>query len=413
MELYLPIILDGATGTQLARKGYDGKVCAEKWTCEHPESVMWLHGAYAEAGSDIVYAPTFQANEAKLAEAGLGGQTAEINKTLVGLSKKAVSGKSYVAGDISPIGRFIEPFGDSSFDEIYDVYLEQIRAQEEAGVDLYAVETQMTVPEARAAFLAARDTSDKPVLVSFTCNEKGKTLTGTDVTAALVIFQAMGAAAFGLNCSAGPDMVLEQIKRLSEYNEVPLIAKPNAGLPEIVDGKTVYNCPPEEFASYAERFAACGVGLFGGCCGTTEEHIAALYEATRDVEIKRPVLLSDRFPGQLVGATEKRVWLLPEGTRCECWLDCGEDIEDAIDAAMKDEPVIIGIRISSEDELERFGKVQGLIDAPLCIEADDAVLLDSALRLYQGICMYRSSLDKAAAEKIARRYGAIREEVRG
>lgn len=184
MELYLPIILDGATGTQLARKGYDGKVCAEKWTCEHPESVMWLHGAYSEAGSDIVYAPTFQANEAKLAEAGLGGQTAEINKTLVGLSKKATCGKSYVAGDISPIGRFIEPFGDSSFDEIYDVYLEQIRAQEEAGVDLYAAETQMTVPESRATFLAAKAMKAaldilRPRLVSESTEPLGRACIGT------------------------------------------------------------------------------------------------------------------------------------------------------------------------------------------------------------------------------------------
>ena len=204
-------------------------------------------------------------------------------------------------------------------------------------------------------------------------------------------------------------MVLKQIKRLAELNEIPLIAKPNAGLPEIIDGKTVYNCPPEEFASFVPELAANGVGIFGGCCGTTEDHIAALYKVTRDIEIKNPILVEDRFPGMLVGATEKKVWMLPEGSVCEYWLDCDASIETKLDDALEAKTEVLGIRIADEASLAIFEKIQGLISLPLCIEADDAAVLDRALRLYQGIAMYRSALDEVTASEIANLYGAIRE----
>ena len=214
MELYFPIILDGANGTELQKRGFDGSVCTETWVLEHPEVMQQIQIECVEAGSDVVYAPTFGANRVKLEENGIFNQVADYNKRLVAVSKEAVGGKALIAGDIATTGKFLAPVGDVTFDELYEIYYEQALALEEAGVDMYAIETIMTVPDARAALLAVRDVSDKPVIVSFTCDEKGRTLTGSDVLAALVIMQGMELDVFGLNCSTGPDEMVKQAERL-------------------------------------------------------------------------------------------------------------------------------------------------------------------------------------------------------
>ncbi|MBR4090584.1 MAG: homocysteine S-methyltransferase family protein, partial [Mogibacterium sp.] len=192
MELYFPLILDGANGTELQKRGYYGSKCTEAWVLEHPEVMKQLQKEYIEAGSDIVYAPTFGANRVKLEENGFFNMVKDFNKRLVEISKEAAAGKALVAGDIATSGKFLAPLGDISFSELYDMYHEQAEAMEEAGVDMFVIETIMTVPDARAALLAVKDVSDKPVLVSFTCDENGRTLTGSDVRAALVIMQGMG-----------------------------------------------------------------------------------------------------------------------------------------------------------------------------------------------------------------------------
>ena len=279
IPLSTPILLDGATGTQLQQRGMPQGVCTETWVLEHPEALLDLQRAYVEAGSQVLMAPTFGANRANLAHHGITGKTAELNRALVALSKQAAGGRALVAADLSPTGLFIPPFGETPFDELVDIYVEQARACEEAGADLFVVETTMTMPEARAAVLAVKSVSDKPVWVTFTCDENGRTLSGTDVLAALIVMQGLGVSAFGLNCSTGPETMLEQLERLTPYATVPLIAKPNAGLPETEDGRTVYRCPPEEFVRYVDKMAAAGVRIFGGCCGTTPEHIAALKQA--------------------------------------------------------------------------------------------------------------------------------------
>ena len=171
-------------------------------------------------------------------------RTAEYNRRLAALSQEAAAGRAWVAGDIAPTGLFLAPLGEASFEELVDIYTEQAAGLEEAGVDLYAIETMMTLSDARAAVLAVRSMSDKPIFVSFTCDPTGRTLTGTDVAAALTVLQGMGVSAFGLNCSAGPAQMLPLLQRLREYARVPLLAKPNAGMPEIVDGRAVYDCPP-------------------------------------------------------------------------------------------------------------------------------------------------------------------------
>lgn len=443
MELYFPLILDGANGTELQNRGYTGDVLTETWVLEHPEVMEQLQREYVEAGSNVVYAPTFGANRVKLEENGLFNQAADYNRRLVEISREAAGDKALVAGDIATTGKFLAPLGDLTFDDLYDIYLEQASALEEAGVDMYAIETIMSVPDARAALLAVREVSDKPVLVSFTCDENGRTLTGTDVCAALVILQGMEIDAFGLNCSSGPDGMLTQFRRLGEFAKVPLAVKPNAGLPQVVDGKTVYDCPPDEFAGYAQDFADAGAVMFGGCCGTGPDHIGALSAAVGKTGV-RPLgrvtgeAGSDALPDDasaaargplnagatsckdlsadagrdaeddvIICATEKDVFRLRRGAKADRLIDCGADLEDQIRAENKSGAEVIAVRISSGADIDEFEGAQYAVRKPLCIVCDDAALLEEALRLYQGRALYAGSLTDAELEPLARKYGLI------
>ena len=404
MELYYPLILDGANGTELQKRGYDGSICAEAWVLAHPDVMIQLQREYIDAGSNVIYAPTFGANRVKLEENGIFNQVKDFNKRLVAISKEAAAGRALVAGDIATSGKFLAPLGDVTFDDLYDIYHEQAEAIEEAGADLFVIETIMTVPDARAALLAVKDVSDKPVIVSFTCDEKGKTLTGTDVQAALVIFQGMGADAFGLNCSTGPAEMLMQAKRLSGLAEIPLSIKPNAGLPEVVDGSTVYDCPPDEFVSFTDGFTENGAALFGGCCGTCPDHIAAIRKALGGFRLRKP---AGHDGGSIVCATEKDVYVLEPGIEPGEILDCSPGLEDRLRSANKGDSRIITLRISSPADLDEFEQAQYTIRKPLCLVCDDAKLLDRALTVYQGRALYAGSLSDEELLPMVKRYGLI------
>jgi 5-methyltetrahydrofolate--homocysteine methyltransferase len=404
MELHFPIILDGATGTQLQKRGYAGGQCAEEWVLKHPESITAIQQDYVSSGSQIVYASTFGANRVKLEENGIFNQVQDYNTRLAALSKKAVDGRAWVAGDIAPTGKFLAPMGDTSFDELVDIYTEQARALEEAGVDLFVVETMMTLPEARAAVLAVKSVSQKPVFVTFTCDQNGKTLTGTDVTAALLVMQGMGVDAFGLNCSVGPEDMLVQLKRLSEYAEVPLIAKPNAGMPEVVNGETVYRCTPEEFAVCVPEFAAAGVAIFGGCCGTEAGHIQVLSTSANQTEFKRP---APKHPELLPLATEKLPALQPVDVHVDTILACSDKLGEALEEELENAHPVVAIRIDTEEELDNFADNQYAITKPLCLVCNDAAILEQALRLYQGRCMYEGTLTETELLPLSRKYGLV------
>ncbi|MBR1987397.1 MAG: homocysteine S-methyltransferase family protein [Mogibacterium sp.] len=404
MELYFPLILDGANGTELQKRGYDGSKCTEAWVLEHPEVMKQLQKEYIEAGSDIVYAPTFGANRVKLEENGFFNMVKDFNKRLVEISKEAAAGKALVAGDIATSGKFIAPLGDISFSELYDMYHEQAEAMEEAGVDMFVIETIMTVPDARAALLAVKDVSDKPVLVSFTCDENGRTLTGSDVRAALVIMQGMGIDAFGLNCSTGPAEMLEQAKRLRDLAEVPVAIKPNAGLPKTVNGETVYDCPPDEFVKHTKEFAELGAGLFGGCCGTGPEHIAKIAPELKDFELRKP---DPQYRDKIVCATEKDVFILEPGIEAGEIIECGPDLEDQIRKANKSDSQIITVKINCEPDIDEFEAAQYAVRKPLCIVCEDAALLNDALAVYQGRALYAGSLSDEELAPLVRRYGLI------
>lgn len=412
MEIYCPVILDGATGTELQKRGYDGSVAAEQWVIEHPDAIKDIQSGYIDAGSNIVYAATFGANRVKLEEHGLFSKVDEYNKKLVAISKENVAGRAFIGGDISPSGLFLAPTGDTPFEELVDVYKEQAKALDEAGVDLFAVETMMTVADARAAILAIREVSEKPIFVTFTCDIHGKTLTGSDMTAVLLIMQGMGAAAFGLNCSYGPKEILEQCRNMSEYAEIPLIAKPNAGQPKIVDGKAVYDLSPDDFVAYYEDFIDAGVGYFGGCCGSTKEHVAALAKRAKEGK-ERFVKPVNKYKDMLNLASEKKAFILPRDIKVDTVLDCDDSFEDSLAELMaKDEwkvsdgfDKVLGIRLSSEESTDYLADAGYMLDAPVCFFCENEELLEAALRVYQGRAMYEGNLDEKVLERLSDMYG--------
>jgi len=278
MQLFdrLPLILDGATGTELQKRGYTPDRCYEQWILENPDKLVDLQQAYVRAGSNIIYAPTFGANRIVLGKYGLGDWVREFNLRLVELSQKAASGMALVAGDIAPAGEPLEPYGEMSKDRLFEIYSEQVSALEEAGVDLFAVETQMSGEEAEIAVSAIRSLSDKPVFLSFTCNAAGRSLYGEKFTDLLEDAQELGVSAFGINCCGDFELLGRLVRELSAAARIPLIAKPNAGIPKIVEGKPFYALTPEEFSSKMLELKDLGASVLGGCCGTNAQHIAAM-----------------------------------------------------------------------------------------------------------------------------------------
>lgn len=367
MEMQFPVILDGATGTELQKRGFTGDMSAEQWVLEHPESILEIQRKYVASGSNVLYAPTFGGNRQKLEERGIFNRTEEMNKALAQLSKQAAG-------------------------------------LEQAGVDLYVIETMMTLTDARAAVLAIRSMSKKPILVSFTCDESGKILSGTDVVAALSVMEGMGVSAFGLNCSAGPEQMLLQLQRLHKYARVPLIAKPNAGMPEIVNGEAVYNCPPEEFVALVPEMLKAGVALFGGCCGTTEEHIAALKAALKDAEYVRP---APECLDLLPAATEKEAFFLPADATHGAVLTADGDLEDKLSDAMDDEWPMVALKLASWADVDALADYQYMIRKPLCLICDDTELLEAGLRAYQGRALYEGNLTEDALAPLVEKYGLL------
>ncbi|MBN1382018.1 MAG: homocysteine S-methyltransferase family protein [Deltaproteobacteria bacterium] len=269
------MILDGAMGTELQKKGMPVGVCPELWCLEHPEAVSDIHTAYKKAGADVVYTATFGGNRIKLAEYGLTN-VREMNKKLARLAKKAVGKDTLVAGDISSTGLFVDPFGPLAFEEAVDIYKEQVQGLIEGGVDLFVIETMIDIQETRAALLAVKETAPYFTLVTMTYEKEGRTLNGTDPLTALITLQSLGADAVGCNCSTGPEDMVAIIAAIKPYAKVPLVVKPNAGMPRLEGNQTIFDMDARSFASFGPKLAAAGANIIGGCCGTTPEFIRRL-----------------------------------------------------------------------------------------------------------------------------------------
>ncbi len=277
------VLMDGATGSNLRKAGMPVGVCTEQWVLEHPEIIVELQRAYAEAGSRIVYAPTFSANRISLAMHGLQDRLAELNTELAKLTKKTVAeartggDRVYVAGDVTTTGKMLEPRGDVTYQELYEVYQEQIRVLCDAGVDLIGAETLMSVEEAQVILDAAQSVCDLPVLCTLTLEADGNALFGGNAVELVETLQEMGASAVGLNCSVGPDQLESVVASMKSVARIPVVAKPNAGMPVMDEqGMAHYSMGPEQFAASMMRLVDAGAQIIGGCCGTDPGYIGEL-----------------------------------------------------------------------------------------------------------------------------------------
>ena len=270
-------LMDGATGSNLMKAGMPRGVCTEQWVLEHPDAILALQSAYKAAGSDMVYAPTFCANCIALSGYGLQDDVSRMNRELVALRKKAVGSGVLVAGDMTTTGKPADPEDSDGYQQLLDAYREQAEALISAGADLIGVETMMGVNECVAAIEAIRSLGDIAVICTLSVQSDGKCYFDGSVFEAAEILEALGADAIGVNCSTGPDQLESVIRTLKNTCTLPIIAKPNAGMPKISDsGEAVYSMESGEFAQHMERLVEAGASLIGGCCGTTPEFIEAL-----------------------------------------------------------------------------------------------------------------------------------------
>lgn len=423
------IVLDGATGTNLMAAGMPIGVCPEAWVMEHQDVLYDLQNAYVKAGTNIVYAPTFTGNRIKLEEYGLEDRIEEINTELVRLSKRAVDGKALVAGDMTMTGKQLFPLGDLMFEELVDVYKEQASILDHAGADLFVVETMMSLQECRAAVIAIKEVSDLPIMVTLSYNEDGRTLFGTPPETAVVVLQSLGVDAIGINCSTGPMEMVELVEKMAQYSTVPILAKPNAGLPELEDDKTVYKMTPQEFADAAVALVNAGASIVGGCCGTTPEHIKALSDAVRELPIRKPlerhrrILASERknveidLDGGFIVVGER---INPTGKK-KLQAELKEGKLDLVrQMAMEQEEngakiLDINMGMNGIDEKEMMKsviyEVSSTVDCPLCIDSSHVDVIEEALKIYPGRALINSiSLESEKIEKllpVAAKYGAM------
>ena len=423
-----PLLLDGATGTELQNRGMPAGVSPELWCIENPNVIGSIHSDYARAGSDVVYACTFGANRLKLGQYG-ERDVRSVNRRLAIIARESVRGKALVAGDIGPTGHFIQPFGEVGFEEAVAIFKEQVRGLLEGGVDCFVIETMMDIQEARAALIAVKESCDLFTMVTMTFERDGRTLNGTDPLTAVVTLQALGADAAGCNCSTGPDDMVRFITAMKPCATIPLIAKPNAGLPKSSGGRTVYDMDAAEFALRSGALVAAGAGILGGCCGTTPGHLSALKRAVTRRKPAPPVRKS------IAALSSARKTLLFEADGPLAVI--GESINPTGKKALQEElregktalvrqmardqetagadllDVNVGVPgLDQEKAMEEVVLALSVATAlPLVIDSAKAEPIERALRVYPGRALINSiSGEKEKLKKllpVAAKYGAM------
>ncbi|MFR5876659.1 MAG: homocysteine S-methyltransferase family protein [Eubacterium sp.] len=405
---------DGGMGSMLNLKAGE---LPEQLNITDPGRVFAIHKAYAEAGADIITSNTFGANRLKYDNAD------ELVRAGVKLAKK--TGKK-VALDLGPTGKLLKPMGDLDFEECVSIYAEIINAGKK-DADLVLIETMGDTYEIKAAMLAAKENCDLPIFVSMIFDEKGRLLTGADVTTACAVVEGLGADVIGFNCGMGPKQMIPLVKELIQITSTPIMVNPNAGLPESVNGKTVYNVNPEEFADLMSEIAQIGVCCLGGCCGTTPEHIKALIEKTKDIPSVIPEKKNRTYVtsysqcvelgkksaviGERINPTGKKLlkqalrdndmdFILREGITQR---DCGAHILD------------VNVGLPEIDEAEMLKKavfeLQSVLPTPLQLDSADAEAMEQALRIYNGKPLINSTNGKEKSMReifpLAKKYGGV------
>ena len=424
------VYLDGATGSNLMKAGMPVGVCPEQWILEHEQALIDLQSAYIDAGTDMLYAPTFTANRIKLKEYDLEDQIEEINTRLIKLSKMIARDKALVAADLTMTGKQLKPMGPLDFEELIDIYKEQIQYAEKAGADLIVIETMMSLQETRAAAIAAMEVSKLPVMATLTFESDGRTLFGSDAKSAAITLSHLHVDAIGANCSTGPDQMCKIIEAMAEVTDIPLIAKPNAGLPSLDEnGMTVYDMDSDTFSEQMIQIVESGATILGGCCGTSPEYIKKLVDKTKDLPVVARSLAGRRF---LSSERQSLTFGLDD-----CFMIVGERINptgkkklqaeiregklDLVDqfAAEQEESgakiLDINMGMSGIDEksmmLTVLDEVANITSLPLSIDSSHVDVIEAALRRYPGRALINSiSFEKVKVESllpIAWKYGAM------
>ncbi len=425
------LIFDGAMGTMLQARGLLPGQSPEEMNLTMPEVVESVHLDYLNAGADIVITNTFGGSRLKLKEYHLEDRIAEINRRAVEIARGACqkAGRGMVAASLGPTGYFVTPVGDTSFDAMYEVYLEQAEAIASAKPDYFLLETFSDLGEIRAALLACLDAGncEIPVICSMTYTA-GRTLTGVSPAVAAVTLEALGASVIGCNCSGGPDELQQVVAELSRYTELPLVAQPNAGLPLMADGKVQYPLGAKQFAEEMKKFLPYQTAFLGGCCGTTPEHIAGLKNAVEGIEVTPRTVeplgrLSCRehiveiggntlpkMIGERINPTARKK--LAQGLR-DGNLDMIEK-EAELQAEAGAHILDVNVGTHGIDEVQVMADVLTLLQQsasiPLCLDSTKPDVLETALKLYQGKALINSVNGEEASMQnilpLAKRYGA-------
>lgn len=408
---------DGSMGTMLQSAGLEAGELPELWNLTNKEKVLEIHNAYAQAGSEFITTNTFGANRFKF------GNADEIIKAGVALAKS--TGKR-VALDIGPTGKLLKPMGDLDFNDAVDIFAQMINAGKD-GADVVLIETMSDTYEIKAAVLAAKENCNLPVFVTMIFDEKGRLLTGADIKSAVTMLEGLGIDAIGFNCGLGPKQMLALVEEIRRWTELPIIVQPNAGLPESVNGKTVFNVSPEEFAMYMKKCAELGVSYLGGCCGTTPKHIEEMINACKDIpasipEKKNFTLVSSYSEtveigtkpvviGERINPTGKK--LFKEALRRN---DIDYIIKEGVsqkEAGAHILDVNVGLPEIDEPEMMKSAvyNLQSVLSTPLQLDSSDPLALEAGLRIYNGKAMLNSVNGKEENMKeifpLAKKYGAV------
>ena len=394
-----PLLLDGATGTRLLAAGMPADACPEQWALEHPAVVTDLQRRYILAGCDVLYAPTFGANRARLSAYGLESHTGELNRRLAALTREAVDAcpksRCLVAGTLSPTGLQGPSPAEAPFDEWVEIFSEQAAALAEAGVDLLVCETMTSLNEARAALLAARRT-EKPVIVTLTINEEGETLSGARFLPSVITLQALGAAAVGLNCSCGPACMEEPIREALPYASVPLAAKPSAW-------GNGGDLSPLQFGQAMQPLLDAGATIVGGCCGTSPEHLAIL----RGIVDRHPTIAPREIDTDAC-AVESEALFLADDLEYGEPIPCDSDLADRLIAAEEEGNTAL-VELTQPGDIDNLLEFGGMSRLPIMLHTDRPLLLDEALRRFPGRLLVDSlcEIERPLLEDLAAQYGGI------
>lgn len=421
------VVLDGATGTELQKRGMPHGVCPEAWCIEHPDVIAQIHRDYQQSGADIIYTCTFGANPHKLKQYNIS-DVEGVNAKLARIARSAVTADGLVAGSMGPTGEFVEPFGPLKFEEAVSAFKRQVQGLVDGGIDLIVIETMMDIQEARAALIAAKEVTDKFIMVTMTVEKHGRTLNGTDPLTALITLQSLGADAVGCNCSTGPKEMDAFIKTMRPYATVPLIAKPNAGLPQLKDGRTIFQMGPLEFAKFARNIAEHGGNMIGGCCGTTPEHIKAVKNVLNVFNSKA---ITRKSLGALTSASthfifedNKKTAIVGEGInptrRKALQQELREEKTSLVRQLAKEQELggaeILDVNVGApgvDEEKALVNVINALSVAsklPLVIDSSNPSAVEKALRVYPGRALINSISAEKKMEsllKIASTYGAM------